>query len=72
MEDADLIDRLKGPFDIIILSDTIGYLDDCEEALAGLHSLCTPDTRLIVFIFIAYIEINSARKGLCLEFSIKI
>jgi hypothetical protein len=39
---------LKGPFDYIILSDTIGYLDDCEEAFSRLHSLCTPDTRLII------------------------
>jgi SAM-dependent methyltransferase len=39
---------LDGPFDFIILSDTIGFLDDCEEAFSRLHALCTPDTRLIV------------------------
>ena len=48
MEDEALITSLKGPFDFIILSDTIGYLDDCEEALSELHLLCTPDTRLII------------------------
>jgi SAM-dependent methyltransferase len=48
LEDESLISSLQGPFDFIILSDTIGYLDDCENAFAGLHSLCTPDTRLIV------------------------
>ena len=48
LEDEMLISSLQGPFDFIILSDTIGYLDDCENALAGLHSLCTPDTRLII------------------------
>jgi SAM-dependent methyltransferase len=48
LEDHNLISSLDGPFDVIILSDTIGYLDDCEEAFAGLHSLCTQDTRLIV------------------------
>ena len=48
LEDPNLIASLDGPFDIIILSDTIGYLDDCENAFAGLHSLCTPDTRLII------------------------
>ena len=50
IEDEKFIHSLqdKGPFDFIILSDTIGYLDDCENAFAGLHSLCTPDTRLII------------------------
>ena len=48
LEDKNLISSLQGPFDFIILSDTIGYLDDCEEALRGLHSLCTTDTRLII------------------------
>ena len=48
IESPDLISSLNGPFDFIILSDTIGYLDDCEETLAGLHSLCTQDTRIII------------------------
>lgn len=48
LEDPDFIESLEGTFDVIILSDTIGYLDDCEEAFAGLHSLCTPQTRLII------------------------
>ncbi len=48
LEDPDLIASLKGPFDYIILSDTIGYLDDCEVAFSNLHSLCTSKTRLIV------------------------
>jgi SAM-dependent methyltransferase len=48
LEDEDFISSLQGPFDFIILSDTIGYLDDCENAFVGLHSLCTPDTRLII------------------------
>ena len=48
IESPDLISSLNGPFDFIVLSDTIGYLDDCEETLAGLHSLCTQDTRIII------------------------
>jgi len=48
LEDEGLISSLQGPFDFIILSDTIGFLDDCEEAFLRLHSLCTPDTRLII------------------------
>ena len=48
LENPELIESLNGPFDVIVLSDTIGYLDDCEQALAGLHSLCNPDTRLVI------------------------
>jgi len=50
LEDENLILSLKdkGVFDFIVLSDTIGYLDDCEEAFAGFHLICTPDTRLII------------------------
>jgi len=48
IEDKNIVSSLKGPFDYIILSDTIGYMDDCEEMLYNLHSLCTPDTRVII------------------------
>jgi SAM-dependent methyltransferase len=48
LEDTDFISTLEGPFDFIILSDTLGYLDDCENAFLGLHDLCNADTRLIV------------------------
>ncbi len=48
LEDPELISSLNGPFDYIILSDTLGYLDDCELAFTKLHALCTPQTRLII------------------------
>ena len=48
VEDKKVISSIQGPFDYIVLSDTIGYLDDCEEAFSKLHSLCTADTRLII------------------------
>ena len=48
LEDEMLISSLKGPFDFIVLSDAIGYLDDCEEALIKLHSRCSPGTRLVI------------------------
>jgi len=48
LEDENFISSLQGPFDFIILSDTIGYLDDCEETFVGLHSLCNSNTRLII------------------------
>ena len=48
IEDPETIDALEGPFDVIILSDTIGFLDDCEETMGGLHEVCGPETRFIV------------------------
>jgi SAM-dependent methyltransferase len=48
IENTDFLSSIEGKFDFIILSDTIGYLDDCEEFFSSLHSLCTPETRLIV------------------------
>jgi len=47
-EDSAAIDALEGPFDAIVLSDTIGSLEDCQATLALLHRLCTPETRVIV------------------------
>ncbi len=48
VESADFIASLKGPFDAIIMSDTIGVLDDCQVTLKNLQRLCIPETRLIV------------------------
>ncbi len=39
MEDESLISSLQGSFDFIILSDAIGYLDDCEKMFEQLHHL---------------------------------
>lgn len=48
IEDPDLAARLDGPFDVIILSDTVGSLEDIEATFANLHRLCTANTRVIV------------------------
>lgn len=48
IEDPAVIARIEGPFDYIVLSDTIGMLDDIETALRRLQPLCGPDTRLII------------------------
>jgi hypothetical protein len=39
---------LEGPFDVIVLSDTIGSMEDCQATLESLHGLCTPDTRIVI------------------------
>ncbi len=48
IEDIDFLRRIDGPFDIIILSDAIGFMDDCQTTLKSLHRLCTTQTRLII------------------------
>jgi SAM-dependent methyltransferase len=47
-ENADELDAIDGTFDIILLSDTIGFLDDIEETLRLLHRFASPRTRIIV------------------------
>ncbi|MBE0621682.1 MAG: glycosyltransferase [Burkholderiales bacterium] len=48
VEDVEFISSLSGPFDVIVLSDTIGSIEDCQGTLTNLHRLCTPDTRIVV------------------------
>ncbi|MGA3308120.1 MAG: glycosyltransferase [Xanthobacteraceae bacterium] len=49
IEDAETI-RLLGPqpFEVILLSDTIGSLEDIQRSFELLHPLCTSETRIVV------------------------
>jgi SAM-dependent methyltransferase len=47
-EDPAVLASIGGPFDYIIISDTIGMFDDIEEALKRLHKLCTAKTRIVI------------------------
>src|SRR5215813_14908698 len=40
VEDPDFLRSLPGPFDVIIVVDTLGALDDCQATFASLHDLC--------------------------------
>lgn len=46
-EDATLA-GISGPFDVVLIVDTIGHFDDCQRLLERLHPLCTRSTRLVV------------------------
>lgn len=50
-EDPAAIAGLEGPFDYILVMDTIGSLEDCQAFFASLHGLCTRETRLVVGYF---------------------
>jgi 2-polyprenyl-3-methyl-5-hydroxy-6-metoxy-1,4-benzoquinol methylase len=51
MEDPETLASLDGPFDIIVLSDAIGYLEDCQQTFGLLQSLCHHETRLVISYF---------------------
>ena len=44
---SSILDRNE-KFDYIILSDTIGYLEDIQTTLESLHQYCNKETRLII------------------------
>lgn len=56
VEDPAGLEKLEGPFDVIVISDTIGYFDDCESTLRRLRKLTTPDTRIVISYFSRYWE----------------
>jgi SAM-dependent methyltransferase len=47
-EDPKFMKGLGPPFDVIVISDTIGSLSDCQKALENLQPLCTAQTRIVV------------------------
>lgn len=51
IEDRDFIRSLPGPFDEIVMMDTLGSLDDCQAVFESLHCLCGRETRLVVVYF---------------------
>lgn len=48
IEDNDVIRSLPGPFDVILIVDTLNSLEDCQLLFESLHGLCTRDTRIVV------------------------
>jgi SAM-dependent methyltransferase len=51
IEAPGFIESLPGPFDYIVVVDTLGSLDDCQLMFENLHKLCKRETRLIVGYF---------------------
>jgi SAM-dependent methyltransferase len=51
IEDPRALASIEGEFDFIVLSDTIGSLEDIEETLRGLHPLCTAATKIVIAYF---------------------
>jgi SAM-dependent methyltransferase len=48
VEDPATLSSLKGPFDYIVIADTIGMFEDIDATLRLVHHLCAPSTRIII------------------------
>ena len=48
IEDPQFCATLSGQFDFVVLSDTVGYLDDCQAVFTNLRRLIAPHGRLVV------------------------
>jgi SAM-dependent methyltransferase len=51
IENDAFMRSLPGPFDFIVIGDTLGSLDDCQRVFENLHALCTRQTRLVIAYF---------------------
>ena len=39
---------IEGPFDYIVIADTIGMFEDIDDTFRLMHQLCAPSTRIII------------------------
>jgi SAM-dependent methyltransferase len=47
-EDPATLAGIEGPFDYIVIADTIGMFEDIDGTLRRVHHLCAPSTRIII------------------------
>src|SRR6266404_6532980 len=47
-EEPDTLASIEGPFDYIVLADTIGMFEDIDGTLRLIHHLCAPPTRIVI------------------------
>ena len=48
VEDPATLAAIEGPFDYIVIADTIGMFEDIDGTLRLIHQLCAPSTRIII------------------------
>ena len=48
VEDSTTLATIKGPFDYIVIADTIGMFENIDDTLRHIHRLCEPSTRIII------------------------
>jgi ubiquinone/menaquinone biosynthesis C-methylase UbiE len=48
VEAPETLAAVEGPFDYIVIADTIGLFEDIDGTLRLVHQLCAPSTRIII------------------------
>ena len=48
VEDPQTLSAIEGPFDYIVIADTIGMLEDIDGTLRLIHQVCAPSTRIVI------------------------
>ena len=48
VEDPATLAGIEGPFDYIVIADTIGMFEDIDGTLRLVHHLCAPSTRIVI------------------------
>jgi ubiquinone/menaquinone biosynthesis C-methylase UbiE len=48
VEDPGTLAGIEGPFDYIVIADTIGMFEDIDGTLRLVHHLCAPSTRIVI------------------------
>ena len=48
VEDPQTLNAIEGPFDYIVIADTIGMFEDIDGTLRLINQLCAPSTRIII------------------------
>src|SRR5882757_11325226 len=48
VENPATLAPIEGPFDYIVIADTIGMFEDIDGTLRRVHHLCAPSTRIII------------------------
>src|SRR6202166_2502920 len=48
VEDPQTLAGIEGPFDYIVIADTIGMFEDIDGTLRRVNQLCSPSTRIII------------------------
>ncbi len=48
VEDPATLSGVEGPFDYIVIADTIGMFEDIDGTLRLVHHLCAPSTRIVI------------------------
>jgi ubiquinone/menaquinone biosynthesis C-methylase UbiE len=48
VEDPQTLSAIEGPFDYIVIADTIGMFEDIDGTLRLIHQVCAPSTRIVI------------------------